>query len=149
MHQPSAHENKAGWLAAVDTVVACDSVNQSLTCLWALTCHLTADSFVLAANNPAPSIAEGSGVFLFRASGRRLNVGVPLVETLFLRGLNTWTDGLTVTRLYFHTLSRNSAVLISERSTVTLLQVSRMHRTILPSLHRMCCSTQNCQSKAQ
>ena len=42
---------------AVGTLVACDSVDRALTCLWALTCHWPEDALVLAAYNPAFSIA--------------------------------------------------------------------------------------------
>ena len=88
---------------AVGEWVACSSFGR------ALTGHLTADSLVLAANKTASSITgvsretseaipahasstrnEGSGEFLFRASGRHPNIRVPVVETLFLRGLNTF-----------------------------------------------------------
>ena len=103
---------------AVGAWVACSSFGR------ALTGYLTADSLVLAANKTASSITgvsretseaipahasstrnEGSGEFLFRASGRHPNIRVPVVETLFLRGLNTRTDGLSVTKLLFHALS--------------------------------------------
>ena len=62
----------------------------------------------------------------FARGGRLPKVRVPSVDTLFPRGLNTRTDWLTVTRL----------------------PVSRMLRTIWPSLHRMCRSTQNSQKRA-
>ena len=62
---------------------------------------------------------EGSGEFLFRASGRHPNVRIPSVDALSLRGLTPRTDGLTVTQLH----------------------VSPMLRTIWPSLHRTCCLT--------
>ena len=43
---------------------------------------------------------EGSGEFFLRASGRHPNARVSSVETLFLRGLTTRTDGFTVTELH-------------------------------------------------
>ena len=45
---------------AVGTLVACDSVDQALTCLWALACQSPTDALMLAANNPAFSIASVS-----------------------------------------------------------------------------------------
>ena len=54
LHQPPAQEKK-GWLdvsieVAVGTWVACDSVDQALTCRWVLACHSPADALVLAGN---------------------------------------------------------------------------------------------------
>ena len=51
---------------------------------------------------------------------------IPSVEALFLRGLTSRTDGLTVRRL----------------------RVPRTLRAIWPSLHRMCCSTWNSPNRA-
>ena len=62
----------------------------------------------------------GNSESLFRAAGGHPDVLGP-------RDLTTRTDG----------------------STVTQLHVSRMFRTIGPSLHRLCCSNQNFQSRAR
>ena len=70
------------------------------------------------------------------------------VEALFLRGSNTLTDGLTVTRLLFHALSRTSDVSTADMSAVTQQPVSRMLITTWPSLHRMCCSTEGSWRRA-
>ena len=92
---------------------------------------------------------EGGGEFLFRASGRHPTVQIPLVEALLLNGSNTRTDGLTVTKLLFHALSRTSDVSVSEKKATTRLHVTRSLRTIWPSLHGLCCSNQNSQSRAR
>ena len=70
------------------------------------------------------------------------------VEALFLRGSNTLTDGLTVTTLLFHALSRTFDVSTADMSAVTQQPVSRMLRTTWPSLHRMCCSTEGSWRRA-
>ena len=51
LHEPPVQENKEPEMV-VGTVVACDGVNH------ALTCHLTSDSLVLAANRTASSIPD-------------------------------------------------------------------------------------------
>ena len=45
---------------AVDTLGACDSFDQVLTCCWAPACHSPADALVLAANKIASSITSVS-----------------------------------------------------------------------------------------
>ena len=69
---------------------------------------------------------KGSSEFLFRASGRHPNVWILSVEALFLTGLTTQTDGLTVTQLH----------------------ASRMLRTIWRLLHQVRCSTQSFRNRA-
>ena len=69
---------------------------------------------------------EGSGAFLFRASGRHPNVRVSLVDALFPGRLTTRTDGLTKPQLH----------------------VSRMLRTIWLSLRLTCCLILNSQKGA-
>ena len=51
---PALH---VGLEMAVGTLVACDTVDQMLTCLWAPAWHSPADALVLAAHNPAFDIA--------------------------------------------------------------------------------------------
>ena len=107
---------------AVCTLVACDSVNQ------ALTCRSTSDSLVLAANKTASGITGVSG-----ASGETVTartsahgtryVQVPLVEALYPRSSNTGTDGLTVTRLLVRSSSRSPDVSISERLAIVASDV--------------------------
>ena len=48
----------AGVEMAVGTLVACDSVDQALTCRWVLACHSPADALVLAGNKTASSITS-------------------------------------------------------------------------------------------
>ena len=68
---------------------------------------------------------NGSGAFVFRASGRHPNVEI-LGGGQFLRDLTTQTDGLTVTQPHG----------------------SRMLCTFWSSLRGMCCSTRNSQKRA-
>ena len=70
---------------------------------------------------------ERSNEFLFRAASQHLNVSHSQIGAAFLRVLTTQTDVSTVTKLY----------------------VSRMFRTIWPTLHRVSCSNQSSKSESR
>ena len=106
LHQPAAVENKAGWRHGRRCRYR--SARGQRDCLRhqgrLLSTRRNSDGPRFYTGN------EGSGKFLCRASGRHPNVRVPLVEALLQRGWNTRTDGLTVMKLLFRALSRNSDV---------------------------------------
>ena len=141
LRQPSAQENMglagdtdvdASIEMAVGTLVACDSVDQALTCLWALACRSPVDGVVLAVgrllsfqrNSDGPRFctrSEGSGKFLFRASGRHPNISVPFVSELDLSDRRV--DCATATRVsiasYHLAVVASDVLLDSENSQST------------------------------
>ena len=119
---------------AVPTLVACDSVDEALTCHWAVACRfacgrtracgqqdwLQHHEHLLRTKRKSDGSclyirSEGSVEFLFRPSDRHPDVSTSSIEAAFLRGLTTKTNG----------------------STVTKLRVSRKFSTIWPMLHRL------------
>ena len=134
LHQPPADEKKlagntevdVGIEVAVGTLVACNSVYQALTCRWVLL-------HVIRLRPRSPTrLPPASRASLEYREGQQ--------------SPGSYIRNERSSEFLFRPAGRHLSV---DGSTVTRLRVSRKCRTIWPTLHRLCCSSQSSQSRSR